>query len=235
MIVTILNDSFLEDLGSTNGTLVNGQPIKKHFLQNNDVIELGKYKLKYINDTAGKTTAPQDFEKTMVLRPGAAPKPGAPATSASQAMPTMSTSSPADVDPVPGAGDLAAAAAGGAGDAAAVAAAAVGVAADGDLAGDADDGHLAAAVGVAADRGRRQGGGDPDPLRRERRQGDGAHQAAHDARQAGRAGRGDHASGRRATSSPTSRARPSRSVNGKLARRAGASARATTTSSSSPA
>jgi hypothetical protein len=97
VIVTILNDSFLEDLGSTNGTLVNGQPIKKHFLQSNDVIELGKYKLKYINDTAGKTTAAQDFEKTMVLRPGAAPKPGgapAPAPSASQAMPTMSTSQP---------------------------------------------------------------------------------------------------------------------------------------------
>jgi pSer/pThr/pTyr-binding forkhead associated (FHA) protein len=32
-IVTILNDSFLEDLGSTNGTLVNGNPIKKHILQ----------------------------------------------------------------------------------------------------------------------------------------------------------------------------------------------------------
>jgi pSer/pThr/pTyr-binding forkhead associated (FHA) protein len=97
VIVTILNDSFLEDLGSTNGTLVNGQPIKKHFLQSNDVIELGKYKLKYINDQAGKTTAPQDFEKTMVLRPGAAPKPGgapAPAPATSQAMPTMSTSQP---------------------------------------------------------------------------------------------------------------------------------------------
>ena len=50
LIVTILNDSFLEDLGSTNGTLVNGAPIKKHFLQPNDVIELGKYKLKYINE-----------------------------------------------------------------------------------------------------------------------------------------------------------------------------------------
>ena len=54
VIVTILNDSFLEDLGSTNGTLVNGKPIKKHFLQNNDVIEIGKYKLKYINDAAGQ-------------------------------------------------------------------------------------------------------------------------------------------------------------------------------------
>ena len=47
-VVTILNDSFLEDLNSTNGTLINGQPAKKHFLKNNDVIELGKYKLKYL-------------------------------------------------------------------------------------------------------------------------------------------------------------------------------------------
>ena len=49
-VVTILNDSFLEDLNSTNGTLVNGQPVKKHFLKDNDVIELGKYKMKYIVD-----------------------------------------------------------------------------------------------------------------------------------------------------------------------------------------
>jgi pSer/pThr/pTyr-binding forkhead associated (FHA) protein len=50
VIVTILDDSFLEDLNSTNGTQVNGQPIKKHVLRHNDVIELGKYKLKYMND-----------------------------------------------------------------------------------------------------------------------------------------------------------------------------------------
>lgn len=52
VVVNILNDSFLEDLNSTNGTLVNGQPIKKHFLRNNDVVELGKYKLKYMTDLA---------------------------------------------------------------------------------------------------------------------------------------------------------------------------------------
>ena len=66
-IVTILNDSFLEDLDSTNGLAVNGTPTKKHFLQNNDVIEIGKYKLKYLNDQPTQTTA-ADFEKTMVLR-----------------------------------------------------------------------------------------------------------------------------------------------------------------------
>jgi pSer/pThr/pTyr-binding forkhead associated (FHA) protein len=66
LIVTILNDSFLEDLGSTNGTLVNGNPVKKHILQTNDVVEIGKYKLKYVNETnAGQATV-ADFEKTMV-------------------------------------------------------------------------------------------------------------------------------------------------------------------------
>jgi len=72
VIVTILNDSFLEDLGSTNGTVVNGSPIKKHFLQNNDVVELGKYKLKFIGDAIPAATGDKaDFEKTMVLRPSA--------------------------------------------------------------------------------------------------------------------------------------------------------------------
>src|SRR2546429_6782551 len=72
VIVTILNDSFLEDLGSTNGTIVNGNPIKKHFLQNNDVIELGKYKLKFVGEAAPAASGEKaDFEKTMVLRPAA--------------------------------------------------------------------------------------------------------------------------------------------------------------------
>jgi len=83
VIVTILQDSFLEDLGSTNGTVVNGQPIKKHFLQNNDIIELGKYKLKYVNEAVAGQAKAADFEKTMVLRPGsvkaATPAPAAAA------------------------------------------------------------------------------------------------------------------------------------------------------------
>ncbi len=89
VIVTILNDSFLEDLNSTNGTYVNGQPIKKHFLQNNDVVELGKYRLKYINDTPAQAQS-QDFEKTMVLRPDMMRKPPADAPTASPAAPMRS-------------------------------------------------------------------------------------------------------------------------------------------------
>ena len=69
VVVTILADSFLEDLNSTNGTLVNGQPIKKHFLRNNDVIELGKYKLKYMADLQTGAAA-SDFEKNAAIRSG---------------------------------------------------------------------------------------------------------------------------------------------------------------------
>ena len=77
-IVTILNDSFLEDLGSTNGTLVNGNPIKKHILQNHAVIEIGKYKLKYVAEApAAGHGGNEDFENTMILR--APPKAGAAA------------------------------------------------------------------------------------------------------------------------------------------------------------
>ena len=75
-IITILNDSFIEDLNSTNGTLVNGKPIKKHFLQNNDVIEIGKHKLKYFNDAPVAATA-GDFERTMIIRRPAASTPTA--------------------------------------------------------------------------------------------------------------------------------------------------------------
>lgn len=66
-IITILHDSFLEDLDSTNGLTVNGAVTKKHFLQNNDVIEIGKHALTYANDQVSKTSA-AEFEKTMVLR-----------------------------------------------------------------------------------------------------------------------------------------------------------------------
>ena len=67
VVVTILQDSFLEDLNSTNGTLVNGQAIKKHFLRNNDIVELGKYKLKYMADNTGNSVMP-DTEQTAMIR-----------------------------------------------------------------------------------------------------------------------------------------------------------------------
>jgi pSer/pThr/pTyr-binding forkhead associated (FHA) protein len=68
LIINILNDSFLEDLNSTNGTYVNGKLIKKHALQHGDVITVGHHQLRYVDDQA--EAAPDDeFEKTMVIEP----------------------------------------------------------------------------------------------------------------------------------------------------------------------
>lgn len=44
-------EALLEDLNSTNGTQVNGQPVKKHFLQHGDVIDLADYTLRYMVDS----------------------------------------------------------------------------------------------------------------------------------------------------------------------------------------
>src|SRR5208282_5877556 len=50
VVVTILADSFLEDLGSTNGTQVNGKAVAKHFLRDRDQVEIGHHKLIYCAD-----------------------------------------------------------------------------------------------------------------------------------------------------------------------------------------
>jgi pSer/pThr/pTyr-binding forkhead associated (FHA) protein len=71
------NEVYLEDLNSTNGTYVNGKAVKKQLLQNNDTVEIGKYKIKFINEAPGAT-----FEKTMIMKAGMVPpmpKPAAPA------------------------------------------------------------------------------------------------------------------------------------------------------------
>lgn len=90
-VVTILNDSFLEDLDSTNGTLVNGNPVKKHILRDNDLIEIGKYRLKYVVDVpaarAEKPASMEDFEKTMIVRAPAAAQAAAKAFGDAQGMP----------------------------------------------------------------------------------------------------------------------------------------------------
>jgi FHA domain len=68
LIINILNDSFLEDLNSTNGTYVNGKLIKKHALQNADVITVGHHQLRFVDQQDGDSTQ-DEFEKTMVITP----------------------------------------------------------------------------------------------------------------------------------------------------------------------
>ncbi len=66
LIINILNDSFLEDLNSTNGTYVNGKLIKKHALQHGDVITVGHHQLRF-SDQQTNQTEQDEFEKTMVI------------------------------------------------------------------------------------------------------------------------------------------------------------------------
>jgi pSer/pThr/pTyr-binding forkhead associated (FHA) protein len=66
LIINILNDSFLEDLNSTNGTYVNGKLIKKHAMQHGDVITVGHHQLRFVDSQDGATEQ-DDFEKTMVI------------------------------------------------------------------------------------------------------------------------------------------------------------------------
>lgn len=93
-IITILNDSFLEDLDSTNGTYVNGKLVKKHALKNSDVITIGKHELKYVNDEASDED--DEFEKTMIIRPGMA----AHAAAAAKALEQSPNQAPAARAPV---------------------------------------------------------------------------------------------------------------------------------------
>lgn len=63
-ILTVGNDHILEDLGSTNGTLVNGEKVTRHILQNRDLIEIGPFRIQYVNQRALKN---MDFDQTMMF------------------------------------------------------------------------------------------------------------------------------------------------------------------------
>jgi pSer/pThr/pTyr-binding forkhead associated (FHA) protein len=67
-VIRILSDYFLEDLDSTNGTSVNGSPVKKHALRHGDVIDIGKHQLHFVNEN--EADQEDDLEKTVVMRPG---------------------------------------------------------------------------------------------------------------------------------------------------------------------
>lgn len=64
----------IEDLGSTNGTYVNAKAVKRQDLRNGDTIEVGKYKIRFLQEAEG-----QNFEKTMIFKPGMVPPVGAAA------------------------------------------------------------------------------------------------------------------------------------------------------------
>ncbi|OZA28451.1 MAG: hypothetical protein B7X93_07300 [Hydrogenophilales bacterium 17-61-9] len=74
-ITSVGNDDILEDQGSTNGTLVNGRPITRHILQNDDVIEIAHIQIRYRNH---KAIDGPSFDRTMIIQPSGE-APGVPA------------------------------------------------------------------------------------------------------------------------------------------------------------
>ena len=104
LIINILNDSFLEDLNSTNGTYVNGKLIKKHALQHGDVITIGHHHLRFV-DAQVEEAEPDEFERTMVIGPGQVSEDRIRAATAPQAAAAPGTAAPAaaSAKPVPAA------------------------------------------------------------------------------------------------------------------------------------
>ncbi len=84
-IFTIGEDSFIEDLGSTNGTFINNKKITKHHLKNGDAVVIGKHELVYVSDSASDEAQPadNDFAKTVIIGPGTIPTPDATPAAAS--------------------------------------------------------------------------------------------------------------------------------------------------------
>jgi pSer/pThr/pTyr-binding forkhead associated (FHA) protein len=78
-VFTIGEDSFIEDLGSTNGTLVNNKKTTKHHLKNGDSIVIGKHELVYVSDSEAieEPSSENDFAKTVIIGPGSVPSPAA--------------------------------------------------------------------------------------------------------------------------------------------------------------
>jgi pSer/pThr/pTyr-binding forkhead associated (FHA) protein len=94
LIINILNDSFLEDLNSTNGTYVNGKLIKKHALTHGDVITIGHHHLRFV-DSQVESTEQDEFERTLVIQPGQVNE--ARLKAAADSMPPAQAAAPAPV------------------------------------------------------------------------------------------------------------------------------------------
>ena len=58
-------EAYIEDLNSTNGTYVNGKTVKKQQLHHGDTVEIGKYKIKYVDESSARENAVNGAIKVM--------------------------------------------------------------------------------------------------------------------------------------------------------------------------
>lgn len=65
-IFTVGEDSFIQDLGSTNGTFINNKKITKHHLKNGDAVVIGKHTMVYLTESV-RAKQPDDFAKTVII------------------------------------------------------------------------------------------------------------------------------------------------------------------------
>jgi hypothetical protein len=68
------HEYFIEDLNSTNGTFINEQKIKRQILKNGDTIEIGKYAIKYVQDSANAQSAELSAADVALAMTEAAPE-----------------------------------------------------------------------------------------------------------------------------------------------------------------
>ena len=70
-LLTVMDDTFLEDMASKNGTYVNGKLLKKAALNDGDIIQIGQVELRFEKDaTESAFDEPMDPDATSVLQPG---------------------------------------------------------------------------------------------------------------------------------------------------------------------
>ncbi len=69
-VITLMGDAFLEDLGSSNGTYVNGKLTQKCALNDGDVVQIGEKELRFYQP--GDAASPQEgkVDATRIIRPG---------------------------------------------------------------------------------------------------------------------------------------------------------------------
>jgi len=70
-IIRVGSKCIIEDLGSTNGTFINGRKMPKHLLQHGEIVQIGNYMLRFVNSEQAlkRKPAPEiDTDKTMVMQ-----------------------------------------------------------------------------------------------------------------------------------------------------------------------